>query len=64
MTKLYCLYIGSSTAIALVLGVIASNTGGPVWVAGFLPPAILGLVASAKAFRLGQGNNKSMQTSE
>jgi len=64
MVKLYSLYIFSSTALALVFGVIASNAGGPVWVAGFLPPAILGLVVMSKAFRLGQKIESTMQSAE
>ena len=54
MVKLWAIYVITSTALALVFGVVAANYGGPVWVAGFLPPAILGVAAAGKAFRLGQ----------
>jgi hypothetical protein len=52
--KLQILYFSLASAISLILGVLVANVGGPVWVTGFLPPAILGIVVSTKAFKLGQ----------
>ena len=54
MLKLQVLYFCIAAAISLSLGVIVANVGGPVWVTGFLPPAVLGLFAASKAYRLGQ----------
>ena len=54
MMKLWGIYVAVSTALALVFGVVASNYGGPIWVARFVPPAILGVAAAGKAFRLGR----------
>ncbi len=63
MVKLWSLYVISSTALALIFGVLAANFGGPVWVAGFLPPAVLGVAAAGKAFRLGQESERKTQGS-
>ncbi len=56
MLKLQILYFCIASAISLSLGVLVANIGGPVWVTGFLPPAVLGLFTAHKAYRLGQNS--------
>ena len=60
MLKLQIIYFLIAAAISLSLGVLVANVGGPVWVTGFLPPAILGLIVTGRAYRLGQESGISI----
>ena len=61
LLKLQILYFSIALAISLSLGVFAAKIGGPVWVTGFLPPAMLGLDVASKAYKVGQKSRVPVQ---
>ena len=57
MIRLYALYVALSSVFAGLFGYLAVTYGGPLFAAGFMPPAIFGIAAMGKAYRLGQDSD-------